>query len=91
MSTLLKNKDNLILSNDYDILFQPVVQKCKDGQGGEEIHIEKPHNGLEIVEQSALDHFKAVLQKAPVGITFIIILRAIACTPAWTMPGTIMI
>jgi hypothetical protein len=30
----------------------------------EETDLEKPCYGLEIVEQSALDHFNAVLQKA---------------------------
>lgn len=64
MPAFLKNKDNLILSNDHDILLQPVVQECEDGHGEEEIHVEEPYNGLEIVEQSALDHFNAVLQKA---------------------------
>jgi len=34
------------------------------GQGEEEINLEKQYDGLEIVKQSALDHFNSILQKA---------------------------
>lgn len=36
----------------------------KAGQGEEETNLEKQYDGLEIVEQSALDHFNSILQKA---------------------------
>ena len=43
---------------------QPAVKECEGGQREEETDLEEPYDDLEIVEQSALDHFNTVLQKA---------------------------
>ena len=40
---------------------QPVSVEC---EGGQETEFEETFDGLEIVKQSALDHFNAILQKA---------------------------
>ena len=47
-----------------DTILQPAVGMCEGGQREEEIDIEEPCYDLEIVEQTALEHFNAVLQKA---------------------------
>jgi hypothetical protein len=39
------------------------------GQGEEETDFEEPYDGLEIAEQTALDHFNAILQKAQILAT----------------------
>ncbi|KAN0111274.1 hypothetical protein V8E52_008649 [Russula decolorans] len=57
-----ENKDNLIISDNGPL--QHAVEECEGGQAEEEIAVKEPYNGLEIVEQSALDHFSAILQKA---------------------------
>ena len=56
---LLQNKGILIDSDDRPL--QPAVGEWEGGQVEEEINID---DCLEIVEQSALDHFSAVLQEA---------------------------
>ena len=45
-------------------LVQPAVEECEGGQGEEETDFEEPYVEPEIVEQSALKHFNAVLQEA---------------------------
>jgi hypothetical protein len=58
----LKNKDNTITSTD-EPLWQ-AVDECKGGQEEVKMIIEEPYTDLEIVEQSALDHFNSILLKA---------------------------
>jgi hypothetical protein len=65
MSIHLKNKDKIVTSADKP--FQHAIDKCKGGTGGQEeveMVIEEPYTNLEIVKQSALDHFNSILQKA---------------------------
>lgn len=62
MPAHLENKDKLIISDDIPL--QPAVEECESGHEEEEMDIDGPYDGLEIVEQSALDHFNAILQKA---------------------------
>jgi hypothetical protein len=62
VSVYLENKDQLIILNDRPL--QPAVKEGEGGQREEETDIEEPYDGFEIVEQSALDHFNAILQKA---------------------------
>jgi hypothetical protein len=52
------------INNPNDRHLQPAAEECGGGQREDEIDIEEPYEGLEIVEQSALDHFNAILQKA---------------------------
>jgi hypothetical protein len=40
------------------------VEQCEGGQSEEETDLEETHDSLEIVEQSALDHFNNILLKA---------------------------
>jgi hypothetical protein len=61
-SAHLRNKDKLIVPNDGPL--QPAAEGCEGGQGEEEADIREPYGGPEIVEQSVLDHFNDVLQKA---------------------------
>ena len=49
----------MVISNDRPL--QPAVEECEGGQTEEETDLD---DGLEIVEQSALNHFSAILQKA---------------------------
>jgi hypothetical protein len=58
----LKNKDNTIISTDKP-LWQ-AVDECEGSQEEVEIIIEEPYTDLEIVKQSALDHFNSILLKA---------------------------
>src|SRR6266566_4856312 len=62
VSAHLKNKGTLTIPNDTPI--QPIVEEYEGGQGKEEIDIEDLYNGLKIVEQSELNYFNAILQKA---------------------------
>ena len=40
-------------------------EKCESGQGKEETNLDNSYDGdIEIVKQSELDHFNAILQKA---------------------------
>jgi hypothetical protein len=43
---------------------QPAIDECEDGQEEERTDSEEPCDELEIIEQSALDHFSATLRKA---------------------------
>jgi len=62
VSAYLKIKDRLIIPTGRPL--QSSVEECDSGQQEEEMDFEEPFCGLEIVEQSALDHFNAILQKA---------------------------
>ena len=44
---------------------QPMPKECESRQGKEKTNLDNPYdNDLEIVVQSELDHFNAILQKA---------------------------
>ena len=58
---LISEKD--IIAIPADSLLYHIVEECKDGQREEETDIEEPYD-LEIVKQSAFDHFNATLQRA---------------------------
>jgi len=57
-SDYFKNKDKTNFPMDRPL------EECKGGQWEEEMDLEDPYNDPEIVEQSALNHFNAILQKA---------------------------
>jgi hypothetical protein len=58
----LKFKDKAIIPTDMPL--QSAVEECESGQGEEKTDSEELDDGLEIVEQSELDHFNAILQTA---------------------------
>ncbi len=60
-ATYVKNKDKIVPT---DRTLQPAVEECEGGQEEGEIETEEPCDCPEIVEQSALDHFSSILQKA---------------------------
>ena len=46
-------------------ILQPMPEECESGQKEEETNLDNQYDGdIEIVEQSELDHFNAILQKA---------------------------
>jgi hypothetical protein len=61
-SMLILEINNPNISDDTILL--PSVEVCEGDLTEEGSDLEDPCHGLEIVEQSALDHFHAVLQKA---------------------------
>jgi len=60
-SAYLTNKDTFIISDGTFI--QP-VEEFTDGQEKEKTDVENLYDGPEIVKQSELDHFNAILLKA---------------------------
>jgi hypothetical protein len=61
-SAYFGKKDKFIVFNSGPL--QPAVEEYEADQEGGEIAIEEPYDGLEIIEQSALDHFNSILHKA---------------------------
>ena len=56
--------DNADIRSPPDSPLQPAIKGGDDGQSIDEINLEDPCSGLEIVEQSKLDHFNAILKEA---------------------------
>ena len=56
--------DNADIRSPPDSPLQPAIKGGDDGQSIDERNLEDPCSGLEIVEQSKLDHFNAILKEA---------------------------